>query len=316
MSNQELIKQNSQNAAVVYLASLSSKNSRVNMERHLTVIAQLLSNDERDNAFTMDWSVLRYQHTTAIRSALREHYSSATVNAILSALRGVLKESWRLGQMSAEDYHHAIDISNVKGESLLTGRHIAYGEIHAVAEACFRDKSDAGARDSAIIGLLAVCGLRRSELVQLKLQDVDLETGEVKVQQGKGNKARIVWLRGGALSAMEDWFAIRNSDLATEAVFVAINKSGKQQNRPMSSQAIYKIVKKRGLEANVKNFSPHDFRRTMITDMLEKGADVLTVQKIAGHANADTTRRYDRRGEKQKQEAASKLHYPHYSRKP
>ena len=74
-------------------------------------------------------------------------------------------------------------------------------------------------------------------------------------------------------------------------------------------------MQKRGKEDNVDHFSPHDFRRTMISKMLEHNTDLLMVQKIAGHANPATTERYDLRNEEQKKGAAEKLHYPHRSRR-
>ena len=304
----------SQHPAVVFLASLASDHSRYHMQRHLSKIAQMLTGDEKADAFSVDWAQVRYPHSAAIRARLMQQYRPATVNVMLSALRGVLKESWRLGHMDAETYQRAVDVANVKSETLPSGRHIAFGEIQALANACYADESSAGARDSAIIGLLAVCGVRRSELIALTLADVDLDTGEIKVRQGKGKKERIVWLRGGALQAMQDWLQVRDEGLTTEVVFVPINKGGNQQDRGMTPKAIYKIIQKRVKEASVKHASPHDFRRTMVSEMLAKGADVLTVQKVAGHASSDTTRRYDLRDESFKQEAAEKLHYPHRSR--
>jgi integrase len=74
-------------------------------------------------------------------------------------------------------------------------------------------------------------------------------------------------------------------------------------------------VQKRGKEDNVDHFSPHDFRRTMISKMLEHNTDLLMVQKIAGHANPATTERYDLRNQEQKKGAAEKLHYPHRPRR-
>src|SRR5687768_14287236 len=104
----------SENAAAVYLASLTSAHSRRNMRRDLDTMAAALSGNRAD-AFSLEWGVLRFQHTAAVRAVLAERYSPATANHMLSALRGVLKTAWKLGQMSAEDYHRAADIRSVAG---------------------------------------------------------------------------------------------------------------------------------------------------------------------------------------------------------
>ena len=79
----------------------------------------------------------------------------------------------------------------------------------------------------------------------------------------------------------------------------------------MNAQSIYDMLKKRGEQAAVKAFSPHDLRRTFVGDMLDQSVDIATVANIAGHASIDTTRRYDRRPEETKRKAAGKLHFPY-----
>ncbi len=79
-------------------------------------------------------------------------------------------------------------------------------------------------------------------------------------------------------------------------------------NQHMTPKAVYKMVAKRSSQAGITNLSPHDFRRTFVSDLLAAGEDISIVSKMAGHANVQTTARYDRRPEEAKRKAARKLH--------
>lgn len=295
---------------LVYLASLS-EGSRRTMRASLENMAGFISGGEAD-ALTLAWHELRYQHTTFIRSTLAEAYKPATANKMLSALRGVLKECFRLGYTTAEDYQRARDLSTVKGYSLPPGRSLSQGELMRLFEVCAEsNKKNRGARDAAVVALLYGCGLRRSEAVALDLADYDAEAGEVRVRGAKGRKDRITYAAGGAQDAIEAWVRVRGEEEGT--LLYPINKGDRVQRRRMSDQAIYDILRRLGREIKTKSFAPHDMRRTFIGDLLDAGADLSAAQQLAGHSSVETTARYDRRGERAKKKAASLLHVPYSS---
>lgn len=296
----------SEHPAAVYLARLAP-GSRRTMRAALATIAGLLSDGAVD-CFALPWHLLRYQHTQAVRALLVARYAPATVNKHLAAVRGVLKEAWRLGLMAAGDYQRAGDLPGVRSGTLLRGRALTPGELRALFAVC-ADGSPAGVRDAALLAVLYGGGLRRAEVVSLDMSDYLPETGALTVRHGKGEKARIVYLTGGAQGAMAAWWPVRGPDPGT--LFLPINKGGRIVPRRMTDQAILAILQRRAVQAGVGHFSPHDLRRTFISDLLDAGADIATVQKLAGHASVATTGRYDRRGEHAKMRAATLLHVPY-----
>jgi len=298
--------QPSANPVAVYLASLGSGSSRA-MTQALRVIAELLTGTKADPLMIPWWKV-EYQHSQAIRSLLMERYSPASANKMLAALRGVLRESWRLGFMDAETFHRAIDIKTVPGNVISKGRSVGSGEINALVEDCYGDPSPAGIRDAAILALLYAGGLRRSEVIALNMADYDDSSGSLKILAAKGNKARTVYLGNGARAAMTGWINVRGDKPGP--LLYRVRKGGKIIPERLSDQAIWVILEKRFQQAKVKPFTPHDLRRTFAGEMLDAGVDLVTVQHLMGHASPVTTSRYDRRDEKTKMEAATKIHFP------
>ncbi len=208
--------------------------------------------------------------------------------------------------MSAEDLQRAIDLPAVRGERLPRGRGLSRGELRALFESC-RGGKPADARDAALLAVLYAAGLRRSEVVDLQITDYDPETGVITVR-GKGNKERTAYVDDGAADAMNAWIAARGSE--SGPLFTPISKSGEITIRPITDQAVYEILRSRAKKAKVKSFSPHDLRRSCVSDLLDAGVDISVVQQFVGHANVTTTARYDRRGEHAKKRAAKSLHVP------
>lgn len=300
------------NPARVYLMSLAV-GSRRTMRGALETISQLVSNGRAD-ALTLPWHELRYQYTSAIRSDLSRRYSPATTNKMLSAMKGVLKECWRLNYISGEQYQRARDVSAVRGSTLPRGRALSSGELRSLFEACSLDEKPVrGTRDAALVAVLYAAGLRRAEAVGLDVADFDPETSRLTVR-GKGGKERYTYAAGGAAQAMADWLWYRDTDTHdSAALFHPVLKSGRiVRERRMHEQSVYDILRRRAHEiASHRSFSPHDLRRTFVSDIIDARGDLSVAQQLAGHSSPATTARYDRRGEKAKQEAASSLHVPY-----
>lgn len=321
-----------QNPVISYLASLNSKDSRRVQKTALDQIASALSNGRVNDCIQFPWEKLDYGAVTAIKAWLDAKYAPATVNRYLCAVRRVIKEAWRHHLISAEEYQRATDVQSVTAQRLPTGRELDNDEIRDLIRVCLEDEDNPilGIRDAAIISLMYSSGLRRAEVVSLDVDDLNLTEGELRVV-GKRNKERIAYLAKGAVKAIEKWLEYRGMEPGP--LFFSVNKGGnivrhrrkritdaerKHQAEPervvarLSDQTIYHLIKKRATQAGlVKKTTPHDMRRTFVSDLLEVGVDLATVSRMAGHEDTNTTKRYDRRSSRVMQEAVEKLDVPY-----
>jgi integrase len=285
----------------------------LNTMGELLGVGEMRDAEGRDmRCLAVPWASLRYQHTAAIRAQLQERYAPATANKLLAALRRVLKEARRLRQISADDYDQAVDLRTIRAERLPRGRQLADSEVVALMRVCADDSTPAGARDAALIAVLRGTGMRRSELVALDLADYDPLTGALTVRSGKGRKDRMVYAPAGTQSALNDWITVRGE--APGPLFYGLVKGGALVVRRLAAQAAAVVCAARAREAGIAPFTPHDMRRTFISGLLDAGADIATVQRLAGHEDPATTSRYDRRGEAAKRRAVEFVHVPYFPR--
>jgi len=293
---------------LAYLGSLAPR-SRLTVQERLRTVARMMEVPYEQ----VVWHELRAHHVEWIRQALTERgVAPTTVNVTLSALKGIARRARNLNLITSEEYDHIRDVRGAKGERQPAGRSATAGEIEALVRVCLRDRSPAGVRDVAMLGVLYIGGIRRAELAGLQLGDYIVEPPTLKVR-GKGNKHRAVPLTGAAAAAVDDWLRIRD-DIAG-ALFVPLTQRGEVAGTSMTGRAISKMLVKRVGQAGVEPLSPHDFRRTFIGDLLERGIDISRVKEMAGHASVDTTARYDRRPETERRKAVEVLHYPYIKRR-
>ena len=145
-------------------------------------------------------------------------------------------------------------------------------------------------RDRAMLEILYSCGLRVSEIVNLKMQNIDLDE-ELLRFIGKGDKERIVPIGEKALSFLEKYLKTSRFKIKKEfrTDYIFLNRSGKRITR----QGFWKILKKYAKKINLnKNLYPHIFRHSFATHLLQRGADIRTVQELLGHSNISTTEIY------------------------
>jgi len=141
--------------------------------------------------------------------------------------------------------------------------------------------------DHALGLLMLRCGLRVSEVTRLRLGDIDWEQQALRIEQGKGRKDRIVYLAADALAALRTCLALRPEVVPEGLVFW----NQKRPHRALSSKGIQKKIERYAKAAGIKA-SCHSLRHTFATNLLEAGAEVISIKELLGHASIGSSERY------------------------
>jgi integrase len=217
--------------------------------------------------------------------------SAATINLHLSAIRRLADESAESGWLSPEQ---ATGIRRVKGVRQL-GRRIgnwltgdqAQELLNATDRGTLRGK-----RDAALLGLLLGCGLRRSEAVSLRVDQLQLRERHWVIVDlaGKGGRLRTVPVPAWCKSLVDLWLV--DSGVAEGRVFTRILKNGFRQDYGVTPNLVWDIVKRCANNAGIDHLAPHDLRRTCARLCHEVGGELEQIQFLLGHASVQTTERY------------------------
>jgi len=204
-----------------------------------------------------------------IISGLKSFYGFLVVDGYLPASPMTLIETPRLGR-------HLPEVLSV-------------GEIDAII-GCIDRSSPEGQRNRAMLETLYSCGLRVSELVSLKLSRCYFDDEYILVE-GKGSKQRLVPIASSAVHEIKLWLYDRNklNIKRGQEDFVFLNRRGTALTRSM----VFKLIKQLSEEAGIqKNISPHTFRHSFATHLLEGGANLRVIQQMLGHESIQTTEIY------------------------
>ncbi|HNX77333.1 MAG TPA: tyrosine recombinase [Candidatus Rifleibacterium sp.] len=231
-----------------------------------------------------------------------ESLSAQSMRRGQSALRGLLKYGMRHHELTKNP---AENMDSPRGQRSLP-KAISSEDISLLLNAPDFNTL-LGMRDRAILETLYGSGLRVSELAGMTFQDIDFDNQMVRIT-GKGNKERLAPLTPVSCTAIQSWWAARNAQMPEQKAerHVFLNHLG----TPLSTRSIARVIEKYVRQlAMQRNVTPHQFRHSFATHLLNNGADIRAVQEMLGHASLSTTQIYTRIS-KEKLMQAYRLSHP------
>lgn len=291
-----------------YLMSLQSKQSRNTMVSHLNKVASLFGVKHHHE---FSWESLTSDAVYLIRNKfLDDGYSPSAINCSLTAIRKSAQFAFTSEMMEHSQFERIKLVEKVKGKRIRKRRELAKEDIQKFLKAC-DDGTFKGLRDAALFLLMIGSGLRRAEVIGIRLKDLDLNTRKLIVT-GKGNKQRLVGVAKISVQYITEYIEEMHSSSEDDAYLfcryfkndeklnhVVVGKNGKEKEMKLALSSVNYILSKRGYKGNVDRFKPHDLRGTYATKMLRDGKDINQVSILLGHKSISTTQNYDLRAEEE-----------------
>ena len=216
-----------------------------------------------------------------IASLSREGLAPASIARAVSATRGLFKFLMLDGHIKS---HPAEDLDTPQRFAYLP-KFLTEDEINRLFAAP-DISTEEGIRDRAVLEIMYATGLRVSELVNLKHDDLDLMSGLVRCH-GKGNKERRVPLGKSAIHWLQQYTAVKAGYGKQTSPNVFLHRG-----RPFTRQLAWSMIKQQAEKVGIKNVSPHTLRHSFATHLLQHGADSRSVQALLGHSDISTTQIY------------------------
>lgn len=250
----------------------------INYGKDLKVFLKFLEEKKVNNYNEIDYQFIR----KFLEFLYEEEYSKKTIARHISSLRSFFKY---LLKENIIKNNPMILISNPKLDKKLP-KYLYYEEMEKILSIPDRS-TPLGMRDLTILEMLYSTGVRVSELVNIKIEDIDFNEKTIKIL-GKGNKERIV-LYSKVLSNYLDDYLIKRSTFKPNHNYLFINKFGNKLTDRGVRLIIDNILKKGAVNFHI---SPHMIRHTFATHLLDNGADLKCVQELLGHKNLSSTQIY------------------------
>ncbi|MEJ2247796.1 MAG: site-specific integrase [Acidobacteriota bacterium] len=237
---------------------------------------------------------LAFNRTVVLRYRFfleQKNLASSTINVRLAAVRRLAYEASDSGLLSPE---LAAGIARVKGAKRLgirIGNWLTAEQGKTLLQKT-RSETLRGKRDHAILAVLLGCGLRRAEIVSMRIEDLQIREEHWVVADlvGKGRHVRTVPMPTWVKKAIDDWTAA--AEISEGVIFRRISKEGKVWGPGITSKSIWHVVKAAAKRGGLQNLAPHDLRRTCARLCHLAGGELEQIQFLLGHVSALTTERY------------------------
>ena len=222
-----------------------------------------------------------------LRKRSEDKISNRSLARFLSALSSFQK--YLTGKRGYKEY--LFELPNMKFKSTIPG-FLTQKDTEKIFETAGLDSPQDKYqihRDFVILALFYSTGIRRTELTELKISDVDMSTCLITVI-GKGNKERVVPMGENMASDIKSYLEVRNRFMKEKKQFVPqmfLNKSGQKLSVRSVNRLVNSFARKHGM-----SFTPHTLRHTFATHLLENGADLMLIKEILGHSSLSTTQKY------------------------
>lgn len=237
-----------------------------------------------DNYFKKEIKKINHEDIKKYIQNLGKNLEAKTISRHISSLKSFYKYLKLTNQIKTSPL---ANINNPKTQRKLPNI-LTEDEVNDLLDIIL--KTDFDFRNKAMLELMYSSGLRVSELINLKVNDIDIQNEVVRIF-GKGSKERIIPLDEYATEALNNYINDHRFNLFKhgENNYLFLNNHGNQMTR----QGFFKILKKIALEKNIKkDFSPHTLRHSFATHLLKHGADLRSIQELLGHSDISSTQIY------------------------
>jgi integrase len=261
------------------LDSVSSPHSRRNYAKALDHLFAFCASRPLSRELLMEWR------------AGMEALSPSTVNVRLSAVRKMVGEARRNGMIGSEEGTGLTDIPNIRQQGTRLGNWLTREQAKELLAVPDRS-TQKGKRDYVILALLVGCALRRHELANLSIEEVQMRENRWVIAdlRGKGGRVRTVAIPMWVKQAIDVWTTA--AGLEEGKLLRPVLKSGKVVGESLSDWAVWSVVEQSAKEIGIERFGAHDLRRTCAKLCRKNGGDLEQIKFLLGHSSIQTTERY------------------------